>query len=435
MSAFLASIAADDDALARFLESGEQEMNILEKENHPNIPDSVRDFDVNVNQLNAELSSFGVKASLISPGDGIYAEKAFIVAVDTLTNLMKHHRSAIARAEQFEEKLQRAKQEVLYLSKQNSSMDQNNKRLEAALASAELNGRAAQSAADDVRQKLQREVQELKTQLQPLQQRDKYYTSEMRKKDREMERLQKQLNGVLFDKRRVARPTMHTERDGFQLEQARSVNSNEAERFCQMVSRTYEQRNAELLAENDELREAVHQAQRCLRGEIEKISTVSHSSASEVNSPLQPRACQTPNTPCMELLPMQMVRSAVRASLQRKIEQLALRTAAAEHHVSYASAHSDGSEADAHELRAQLEHYKDLVEAQRQLIHEAVPGMTPSGARNRDESTGFPRVSSHSRRRSATPLCTPDVRATLAAQLDAQLSCSPLPTVPSTDEH
>eukprot|EP00183_Erythrolobus_madagascarensis_P001446 CAMPEP_0185847308 /NCGR_PEP_ID=MMETSP1354-20130828/2626_1 /TAXON_ID=708628 /ORGANISM="Erythrolobus madagascarensis, Strain CCMP3276" /LENGTH=438 /DNA_ID=CAMNT_0028547579 /DNA_START=23 /DNA_END=1339 /DNA_ORIENTATION=- len=425
MSALLASIAEDDAALAKFLESGEQEMIILDKENHPNIPSSVCDFDVNVNQLNAELAALGVNASLVSPGDGIYAEKAFIVAVDTVTILLKHHRNAFARAEQTEEKLSRAKQDLASAMKQTALLEDKNRRLEKALASSEATTRSAQNAADDARVKLQREIQELKSQLQPLQQRDKYYTNETKKKEREMERLQSQLNTVLFDKRRAARPAMHGARGaGFQLEQARSVESAEANRFCQMVSKSYEQRYAELLAENDELRDAVHQAQRCLRGELEgsELSTPQRESDEVIQNSSSSR--NTPSTPCMELLPVKLVRSAVRASLQSKIEQLALRTAAAQQKLaasSSISAAEDAGDDDVEALKVQLSYYKNLVEAQTELIQETLPGMDSSGRQERTSLSRPQRAASppSAARRSSVPLCTPDVRATLTAHLNS----------------
>uniref|UniRef100_A0A7S1ES61 Uncharacterized protein n=1 Tax=Timspurckia oligopyrenoides TaxID=708627 RepID=A0A7S1ES61_9RHOD len=446
MGSFLNSLAQDDEALARFLDQGAERITHIDKENHPRIAQSVSEFDINVAQLNSDLASLGISSEIVVPGDQIYAEKAFILAIDTVTALLKSHKASVARCDQISERLRRTQQDCENSSKQIAQLNASLKKNESQIAALKSKLISDSNSESETRTKLQREILSLRSQLLPIQQREQHAILELRRKNKELERLTTQLNSVLFDKRAAVRPSAR----GIQISEALSAdtsNGSAAEKYCNMISSVYEHRQNELLAENEELRQAVHDAQHALRSAVEK-ECENDDDGVELSTP-QSEYRRTPNTPRMALLPMSMLRSDVRISMQNKLERLAARTGITQQNVirierqlqmSDDSSHSSKTE-DVSVLKETLEQYKLLVAQQEQVIKMAVPGFSVSSETNHSErtigrsphlnleqeggavdtqSSDAGGVKSGKNVRVVVPLCTPDVRATLCSQMDAQ---------------
>ncbi|KAA8498221.1 hypothetical protein FVE85_5806 [Porphyridium purpureum] len=405
----LDSLVENDEGLAAFLKHGIVELAILDKENNPNIPENSSDFEKVVRVINAELEAMHIPEMLKCPGSNVPQEAAFIHAVDTVSAVVKQHKvlrhanaDLATRVKSSQAENQRL---ALLVRKLESAVDEHKK------LALDTNSKlmAVERAADRETLSAQREIAELRAKLQKVQLREKQHMNEIRKRDRELERTKGRLQALIHDKKSATAPSvrMHGVYDPnrFALVQTPSQVPEQhrmaTENFCQLVRDSYEKRHVEVLSENEELRQTVRAVQaemRDLLASNQKETPGRSAGGDDDDRKMEELAasfCLTPNTPRMELLPIQFVRQDVKESLARKMEQIRARKQELDEASNSPEVQSHGDAAD-----VVIDGYRNLAKEQDELLQLTASKLHVSSSM-RYSTVTRPQFSPHPK----TPVC------------------------------
>ncbi|XP_064625016.1 afadin- and alpha-actinin-binding protein B-like [Lineus longissimus] len=355
-------------------------------------------IDQCVAYLNQELTMVGFKSMYQNNSDTF----DMVVMVNNMHELLKLHQKSSRIREDLETNKQRTDNDIDHLQQHTVRLKETCKEYEREIGRFEEKERQVLNKNKSLVNKLKAEKDEVKRLLSVIAHRDAQFKHDQKKKEREINKLKERLHQQLTDKnqeRRIGMDILNSLQRSDGKRGTWKTGSKHEEDMYRLIIGNYEEKQKELMVENDQLRQCLRELQR------ELISVVNHQPESPLKS--EPGLLQdstivsekdddavsvSTSQSVDELsegyfnMPVDMVREGIEKSFKEKCRHLkeVVRgsyrkrlSVGSPESLPSSIEHTEKLGQQLEDKNCQLERYKDIIEQQEKLIQTLqIPAMT-----------------------------------------------------------
>ncbi|XP_013415215.1 afadin- and alpha-actinin-binding protein B [Lingula anatina] len=335
-----------------------------------------------ISYLNQELTTLGFPSLYHETSDTF----DIVRLVNNTYELLQLQQKSLRVKEQLEDRQQRSESDLSHLQSTQNRLKDSLEQYEREISQSQERERQLVSKNKVLSKKVKAEKEEVKKLQSALSHKDVQYKHEVKKKERELNRLKDRLNQLLTDRsqeRRIGMEILNSlqRADGKRSTwKTKTSNNKHEEDMYRLIVANYEDKQRELLVENGQLRQCLNDMQKELVGLLNgqpspRKDQIHHEDSLEDSEDDKASVGTTSEfSDGYFQMPYEMVRDEIEKSLKDKWTQLKQRVRDLEKEQTdrRLSSESEKSNQEVEKLQQQILEYQEVIKQQEQLIQQSM---------------------------------------------------------------